>query len=230
MKFFGQPADYSEMLQRVFFFSIVTGLICTFLLASASPLIQEIVDSLKTEVDFGPIKSIKAMYILIPGVIALLSRIIKLHDRISDLLWIRMIFDTKFFLYPLCQRAGVPLTEEIKAKLRKTRDDSMYQTVYKYAGYKKPQIDDQLVRTAADNWGWFWGFVESSFLFIVTTVILAYLHKWDYVIKLLYIILFEIFLMLILSYACIRSARPQVDAILNDTNRKSEIQGYFQSL
>jgi hypothetical protein len=177
MTIIGQPADYSEMLQRVFWFSVATGVISTFLLAQDSPEIRAALDSVSTQVDFAPLKSIKILYVLIPTVIALFSRIIKLHDRISDLLRIRFIFDITFFLYPLCEGAGVPLTLEKKAAIRKSRDDAMYHTVYKYAGFKNPAIDEQLVRTAADNWGWFWVLVESIFLFGLTTVITLFRNK-----------------------------------------------------
>jgi hypothetical protein len=230
MKIIGQPADYSEILQRIFWFSIATGLFSTAMLAKTSPAVQTFLDSIATEADLGPIKSIKVLYLLIPSAIAVVSRMIKLHDRISDLFRIRLIFDLRFFLYPLCHGAGVPLTAAQKATVRKTRNDSMYQTVYKYAGLKNPDIDNQLVRTAADNWGWFWVLVESSFLLLVTVVIFACMQKWNYVTGFLLVVLVEMILLLIQWFACIRSAKPQVNAILNDPKRKSAIQQYFNSL
>jgi hypothetical protein len=230
MKIFGQSADYSEILQRVFYCSIVTGIVCTTLLAKASPAVQQFIDSITTEADIGHVKSVKVLYVLIPGVIAMVSHMIKLHDRISDLLKIRFFFDMRFFLYPLCQGVGVPLTEERKANLRKSRDASMYATVYKYAGFKNPVIDEHLVRTAADNWGWFWALVESSFLLLVSLVILVFLQKWTYVTGFLLALLGELALMFVLWLACIRSAKPQVEAILSEPQRMDEIKEYFYSL
>ncbi|RKY06711.1 MAG: hypothetical protein DRP66_08255 [Planctomycetota bacterium] len=230
MKIIGQPADYSEILQRIFWFSIATGLFSTVMLAKASPAVQEFIDSITTKADLGPIKSIKVLYVLIPGAIAVVSRMIKLHDRISDLFRIRFCFDTRFFLFPLCQGSGVPLTAARKAMIRQTRNDSMYQTVYGYAGFKNPDIDDQLVRTSADNWGWFWVLVESSFLLLITVIIFACMQKWNYVTGFLCVILAEVALMLIQALACIRSAKPQVNAILSDPERKNTIRKYFNSL
>jgi hypothetical protein len=230
MKIIGQPADYSEILQRVFWFSMATGIVCTFFLAKVSPAVQDILDSVKTEVGFGPIKTAKALYILFPAVIALLSRIIKLHDRISDILRIRFVFDTRYYLFPLCEGANVTLTKSRKKKIKQTRNQSMYEVVYKYAGFKNPVIDDQLVRTAADNWGWFWVLIESSFLFSFSALIFVVLKKWSYAQGVLWVILVELILALVQWRACIRSAKPQVAAILSDPIRKKAIHAYFNSL
>lgn len=230
MKIIGQPADYSEMLQRVFWFSVATGVISTFLLAQDSTEIRAVLDSVSTQVDFGPLKSIKILYVLIPAVIALFSRIIKLHDRISDIFRIRFIFDINFFLYPLCEGAGVSLTTKRKAAIKKSRDDAMYNTVYKYAGFKSPTIDDQLVRTAADNWGWFWVLVESIFLFGLTASIFLFRRQWPYVNGLLCVLLIECLLAWVLWRACVRNAKPQISAILSDQTRAAQIRNYYRAL
>jgi len=230
MKIFGQSADYSEILQRVFWFSIGSGFVCTVILAKASPAVHSLIESISTNADLGPIKSVKVLYVMIPGAIAVVSRMIRLHDRISDFFKIRFTFDIKFFLYPLCQGAGVPLTDDLKAKIRKTRNDSMFQTVYKYAGFRNPVIDEQLVRTAADNWGWFWVLVESSFLFIVTAGIMVFLSKWNFVLFCLGVFLIEMILLIVQWFACKRSARRQVVEILKDHKRKTDIAMHFESL
>ncbi|MBN2297036.1 MAG: hypothetical protein JXM72_00495 [Deltaproteobacteria bacterium] len=230
MKIFGQPADYSEILQRVFWFSFATGILCTVMLAKGSPAVQALIDSVVTEADIGPIKGIKVLYVLIPGVIAVFSRVIKLHDRISDVLRIRFIFDTRYFLYPLCQGVGLELNDTRKAAIDKTRDDSMYQTVYKYAGFRDPMIDVQLVRTAADNWGWFWVLVESSFLFLTSAIIFACISKWNYMTVFIVVVMLEIVFILFQWLACIKSAAPQVQAILSGQDRSAFIRNYFERL
>jgi len=112
----------------------------------------------------------------------------------------------------------------------KSRDDSMYAIVYRYAGFKNPVIDDQLVRTAADNWGWFWVLVESSFLVGLTAAFFAFRAQWAYTKGLLWVLLVECVLLWIQWRACIRSAKPQVKAILNDQQRFQQIQIYFNNL
>lgn len=230
MKIFGQPADYSEMLQRIFYTTVASGLVCTIVLAKASPSVKELIDSISTNADIGPIKSIKALYVLIPVIIGTVSHILKLHDRISDLFRIRFLFDTKYLLFPLAQGAGLTLKKDLKDKILLNRVDAMYAVFYPYAGFKNPVIDEQLVRTAADNWGWFWVLVESSFLFSVTTLILVWLSEWNYVFVCLIVILVEMILILRQWFACKRSAKRQVFMIVGDSNRRTSIAGYFQSL
>jgi len=230
MSIFGQPGSYSDILQRVFWSSLATGLGCTVVLAKASPAVGELVDSIQTEADLGPVKGLKVLYVLIPFVVALVSRIIKLHDRISDVARIRFIFDTQYMLFPLCRGAGVALTDARQASIRRNRVDAMYKTVYKYAGFEKPAIDTQRVRTAADNWGWFWVLTESSFLLAVSSIILAVLWAQPYMTGVLFVLLLVLILLLVQWRACVRSAKPQVDAILSDPGRKAAVQAYFSGL
>lgn len=230
MKIFGQPADYSEMLQRVFCFSMATGVICAFLLGVSCPDVGEILDSVDVKVDFGPLKSIKILYILVPVGIAVFFRMIKLHDLISTVLRIRFTFDTKFLLFPLCEGACVALTREREKAIKESREKAMYATVYKYAGFKDPAIDVQLVRTAADNWGWFWVLVESSFLLALTAGTFAYQAQWGYAKVLLGVLLAEYVLLWIQWRACIRSSRRQIEAILGDQQRIRSIRDYFNGL
>jgi hypothetical protein len=230
VKIFGQPGDYSEILQRILYTSIATGLACTVALAKASPLLQELVNSVDTAADIAFIKNIPILYVLIPMLIGVLSRLLKLHDKISDIFRIRYLFDTRCLLFPLAKGAGLALTEDLKKKICQDRVDSMYAVFYPFAAFKKPIIDEQLVRTAADNWGWFWVLVESSFLIIVTTATLAYMQKPAYVFWCLVVLLLEFVLMLAYWLSCQKGGERQVKAILSDTGRKKTIAKYFRSL
>lgn len=230
MNIVGQPEDYSEILQRIFYTSVATGFVCTVLLASASPEVRSLIDSISTEADIGPIKKVRVLYAVIPLLIGLLSRMLKLHDKISNVFRIRYLFDTHCLLFPLARGAGPTLTKDLRKKIRQDRENSMSTAFYAFAGFKKPIIDEQLVRTAADNWGWFWALIESSFLITVTAVVLTYIQKWDYVFWCLIALLVESVLMLIFCLACQRSGRRQVGAILADASRKKTIAKYFRSL
>lgn len=230
MKIFGQPEDYSEILQRIWYTSVTTGLGCTLLLAKASPVVQSFIDSVSTNADIGPIKSIKVLYVVIPILIGVLSRLLKLHDRISDVFRIRYLFDTRCLLFPLANGAGVTLTKKLKERIRSERENLMYAVFYPYAGFKKPLIDEQLVRTAADNWGWFWVLIESSFLIIVTMGILLYMQKGEYVFWCLIVLLAEFVLMLIYWLSCQKGGERQVEAILSDIDRKKTIAKHFRTL
>ena len=230
MKIFGQPSNYSEILQRIWYTSLATGILCTAVLAKASPDIQALIDSISTKADIGPIKNIKVLYILIPVLISVLSRMLKLHDKISDVFRIRYLFDTRFLLFPLAILSGINLTSDLRKKIGHNRINSMYSVFYPYANFENPVIDKQLVRTSADNWGWFWALVESFALIVVTTVALIFIDKKDYLLLCFFALLVELLLIVMFGGFCVRGARRQVAAILADKNRKKEIGKYFRSL
>jgi hypothetical protein len=199
-------------------------------LAQASPAVSFFIDSISTKADLGSIKDLKASLVLIPFGIGLLSRIIRLHDKISDLLRIRFFFDTRHILYPLAHLTKVTLTKNLKKIIGRNRDDTMRIVFYKYASFINPIIDTQLVRTAADNWGWFWSLLESFFLFSITTIILWMLDNKFYVKVCLVILLIEFCLLLLEWFECKKSAKRQVEAITADIDRSIDISTYFSSL
>lgn len=230
MKIFGQPESYSDILERVFYTSVAAGVVCTVILAQASPAVADILESVSTNAEIGPIKGVKALYVLIPLAVGLISRMLRLHDRISDVLRIRHRFDTRCILFPLAEQAGHELTAKLRRAISRNRVDAMYAVFYPYAGFKDPAIDTQLVRTAADNWGWFWVLTESSFLFGTTAVILSILGKITHLKICLGILLVQMCLLLVEWLACRRSARRQVAAIVADSSRRADIRAYFASI
>lgn len=230
MKIIGQPDSYSEILERVFVTTLASGVVCTALLAHASPAFRNFLDSMSTTADVGPLKGIKALYVVIPLAVAVASRAIRLHDRISDILRLRQRFDTHHILFPMADRTGFTLTKNFKERLAAERKPAMYAVFYPYAGFTNSVIDRQLVRTAADNWGWFWVAIEAVFVGLMTLVTLAVLTQWSHVawlgvalVVLLAFIIFQWFL-------CRRSAAHQVEAILEDPNRKQAVRAYFAKI
>ncbi|MCJ7729033.1 MAG: hypothetical protein MUO27_04030 [Sedimentisphaerales bacterium] len=227
MKIFGQPESYSDMLERVTIFNFITCLICVFVLSFYSPSVKKILDYMPVEIDIVGIKGLKALYVLVPAIITFVSRVIKLHDRISDLLSIRIKFDTKHILAPLSREVGSNLDSNV---LRKMRIDMMYKVFYHYAGFDKPVIDLQLVRSALDDWGWLWVEMEVCCLFIVTTIIFLILLKPAQ----FFIITGAVSLLILMAFfqyrACIRDAEAEVNAIVSDGPRKEEITKYFLSI
>lgn len=116
MKAIAQPDSYSDMLERIFVTTVVTGVVCTVLLATASPPAKALLDSVKAEADLGFIKISKPLYVGVPLFVAVLSRIVRLRDRISDLLRIRLYFDTHHILFPMAASVGLGLDESTKSE------------------------------------------------------------------------------------------------------------------
>ncbi len=227
MKIIGQPESYSDMLERIFIFTLGNGIICTIYLGVSLPWIKNLLDSFRREVDIGPFTGLKVLYAAIPFIFSLLSRIFKLHDRISDLLRLRLRFDTRHILIPLAQGVGSDVNSE---QIKKSRNDLMYKVFYPYAGFKDPVIDAQLVRTALDNWGWLWVEVEAWFLWVLTSLIFLTTQKRMQSLICLGVALVLICLGLYQYIMCIKSAKAEINAILDDNKRKKEILERFSVL
>ncbi len=226
MKIFGQPESYSDMLERIFVFTLGTGVICVFWLSASSPAVKDILDSISMETDIGMVKGVKALYVLIPVTVAIFSRIIRLHDKISDLFSIRHSFDTKYILMPLARRVGSAVESDV---IKKNRIGMMYKVFYPYAGFKDPSIDAQLIRSALDNWGWYWVELEAVCLFLLTMIIFLIMDKITQSFVSFVVGLVLIVLSLYQYKVCIRSATAEVNAILGDDEREKEILDSFSA-
>lgn len=230
MSIIGQPDSYSEMLQRIFWITVAAGVLCSLILADASPEVKTLMESVATEADIGPFKGLKALYVLIPLLIALISRVVLLHDKLSDLLRLRLHFDTRYILYPIAEKVGFDLSTELKNAIRGKRNQAMYAVFYPYAGFQDPKIDKQLVRTALDKWGWFWAAVEASFLLILTVGCLIFLNKWTTAAVCAGMVAFLLLFIFYQWFVCRGSAERQVEAILNNPERQTAIRHYFKTI
>lgn len=70
--------------------------------------------------------------IFIGILVALLSNIFHLHDRISDILQIRSRFDKKYILIPLAQQVGAGITPQKIAAMDDQRDRLMRDVFYRF--------------------------------------------------------------------------------------------------
>jgi TIR domain len=227
MKVIGQPETYSDVLERVFVTTLFTGFVCTFVLGQASPEVKRILDSINTDTELGPIKGLKLLYVAIPALLALFSRVIKLHDRVSDLLRLRSVIDTRWILIPLAEGVGLHVDHERQHWIRVRRRDALYQVFYPYVSLPDAKIDKQLVRSALDNLGWFWVVVEANVLLIVTTIFLYLLDAFSLAIGMLAVAILTSALAVALWFACKRTSTAEVSAILQAPDRSTAIRNYF---
>ncbi len=230
MKIIAQPESYSDMLERIFTTTVASGIICTLILAGASPSVKILLDSVHPEAEIGPVKGLKSLYVLVPVAIGMAFRIMYFHDWISNRLRIRFLFDTRYILFPMAQQSGHTLDKNMKQCICSVRELAMYKVFYPYADSGAPTIDRQLVRTALDNWGWFWAAVESGFLFAITAIIVKVMGGNGQFWICLAVLIVMAFLLLITWFACRRSADREVKAIVDDPGRKTAIHAYFAEI
>lgn len=218
-----QPESYSDMLKRIFAATLATGIICTFAVAAVSPDVRAFLDSWDAEASIGFLKGVKALYVLIPLLIAVLTRIFLVHDKIPDLLGLRRHFDVENILKPLAEGAGLPPTDTTWKRLQQSRDLAMTRTFYRYASFRDPKIDVQLVRTAADRWAWFWCTIEPQVVLLITGIVFAVLGAWVGLVVVLAAMAALSLIALVLWPQLRRGVKPQVAEILGREDWRSEI-------
>jgi len=230
MSIISQPDSYQGILKRIFYMSVITGVVCTFCIAKASPLFKELLDSFNVEANLGPMKNVKALYLLIPLGIALTSRIFRLHDKLQKVFGIRKKFEERYILQPLAKNLNLNLDEQQKCCIANKRTDLMRNVFYPYASFSNPSIDRQLVYTAADHWGWFWSALESSFILLITIIIFLALSAWLYLKITLGVVLLLVLFMFYQWRILIKTAETQVKAIKEDPKRQEKTTSIFQTL
>jgi len=222
-----QPEDYSQLLKRVFVATFIVGLACTLALGYFSPPIQTLLFSKSTKIDFGPV-DLPWLVTVIPLLLAIFSRVVKLHDRISDLLGIRRRFDVKHILTPLAEGAGVTITDDFKSRLYEDRRNLMGRVFYHYApNVRDAAINSQYVAAALDRWAWFWCCVEPTIIVLLGAVVAWILIEFQVAVFFFIAALVLVVIAWIMWPACIHAAKRQVDDILSDQTRRDNINAVF---
>lgn len=165
---------------------------------------------------------------VIPTSISIICRIIKLHDKVSDFLGIRLNYDCNNILIPLAEGSGYSISSF--KKIKENRTDLMRKTFYKYAGYTSPAIDQHLVNMALDSLCWYWIVIEGLVVILTTFTICIFSSKLGIIRILFLFIIILIIAYLGLESTCIKRTNLEVDAILNDDTRKNEIKAVFNAL
>lgn len=224
--------DYSSMLYRIFICTTVAGIIATRLIRLHCKPVDDYLKYYDIPVDLGIIKDFKALGFLLPAVlIALFARVIKLHNRVSDLLGIRTRFDVDEILRPLAEGSGFAVGSLNLDSLRKNRQNLMERAFYRYASYSDAKINKHLIQQAYDWWSWYWVILESAVIFIPVGIALLVLRSYSLGFMFLAICLIVVPVVLIYFRTfCVGYAHREVDAILDDATRKAEVRAVFDAL
>ena len=230
MSIIGQPQSYSDMLKRIFAATLAVGVLCTLGVAAVSPSVRSFLESWDAKTSIGILPPVKALYVLIPLIAAILARVFLLHDRISDLFRIRRGFDIEHILKPLAEGVGFGTVGEKWKRIENNRKLAMTRTFYRYAGFANPKIDMQLVRTAADRWAWFWSTLEPAAILLIAGPIFAVLRAWLQFWIVLASTAVLILIALLLWPQLRKGARSQVDEILTNGDWKEDVRCAFDGV
>lgn len=232
IRFLKAVKEYTGALSRIAVFTFFVGYLAIMILRWQIPLIDaflaEVFGFLPEGIDTITILNIPLLLgAAIPAaLIALIFRMFKAHDLISDLFEIRQQFDVKHILLPLARGSGVSLslmaTEQVRRKRKNLMETVFYQNL--------SAVPEQLKTLAIDQWSWYWCLVEMEVIAALTILALLLGGAIKPALWIFVIFIVILFIMPGLKFLCARYAQREVDHILADTQRKDTVAGAFRAL
>ncbi len=214
--------DYQSMLNRIFWFTTAGALAAIWMLRLNSPAVDELLSRVDFAVAFQGEKLLPTPggYLLPALSIGILTRIFRLHARVSDWLGIRECFDLQVIIREMADRLNVDIDAVSASQLRRARHNIMRKAFYPYVSGLQTHVDQQLVLQALDAWSWFWIGVEGSVLFAFAGLGLIASHAYVAGSAVLSVALIVSAVGLpAIRNQCKRYAIAQVRAILDDATR-----------
>ena len=228
---FGTVSSYKEMLAKISVFTLVNAL-------GATALVSFTVASIGNALRCWPVQiplegvSISLGIVSVAFAWTLIARLVKLHDRVSDVFGLRKRFDIQHTLKPMATGVGVSLSPQQQIALKYFRRKLMREVFYKYAsgGEGKAVIDEHYVTLALDQWAWFWIILEGMVTWTVAGIILMSTAHFVAGAIVLGCVAAAALLLIPSWQASIRYAQDQICLITQDQTRHAEIAGIFNAL
>jgi hypothetical protein len=235
---FATPRNYSQMLLKLAGFALYETYLLTLFLRDI-PAVDAVFRSVETSGRLGTVLSqipnadaLNLAGIGLALLVALISHVTHLHDRISDLLGIRHRFDIAHILRPLAHRVGVNLTTPKLNKISSNRDHVMRDVFYRFASSRAENtvVDKHDIEHALAQWSWFWALIE-GIVYVGTASIVAFISGGsDLGVWLALIVSVLISLSVFQYYRLPRYATPQIEAIASDHNAALHVRAKFDAL
>lgn len=232
---FKAVGDYPKMLNKIALSTFAGAILAVWLLRYELPALDNPLKPLSLQIQVAGGFSLPFGTLLPAFVVAALSRIFKLHDRISDVFHIRQRFDVSEILFPMAIGSGASLTgNQIRAikRNRESRESMMYEVFYKYASSTpgKAVIDSHYITLALDQWSWYWIVLEQTFLAVVLAGTFCITARYSLAAMFLGVVLVAIGVLQFIRNLCSDYALQEVEAILGDSARRLEVAEAFRAL
>lgn len=236
--FLGAATKYSRMISQISIWTAISANVLTLIVRENA----DWVDSALSGADYLSDASVLPEFLasmaggnlVIVGIAFVLSRIFKLHNRLSDLMQIRKRFDLHAILLPLALMTTKSRLTNIQIKkIAERRQDLMRKVFYEYASSdpKRCAIDISYVEVALEQWTWYWVMLEATFLTLVSAVVLVLTPDSSLAAAWLFAaVLVGIGILLLMRGATERNALNEVEAIASDADRCKHIASVFDAL
>jgi hypothetical protein len=225
--------DHQSMLNRIFWFTTVSALVAVWLLRLHVPALNRLLSEIDYTVQLGDNKllPVPGGFLLPALAVGLVTRIYRVHARISDWLGIRECFDVDIIIGELVAQSSIDLGPIGRDELVKRRHSIMRQAFYPFVSGPRPNIDPQLIQQALDAWSWFWIGVEAWFVCVLTGLGLIAAGAYQVGFETLGgALLFAAIGLPAMHRQCRRYAVAQVRAIVADPDRAADVRRAFAEL
>jgi hypothetical protein len=228
---FATVGTYSEMLNKIATWTFVAALVATALVRARVPQVDTALGVFSFKVPVAGMDF--PLGTLLPAFgLAVLSRVAKLHDRLSDLFGIRRRFDRQEILLPMALSVGASLTPDQIEKLETNRRGLMGEVFYRFVSSdkSKSQIDSHYVTMALDQWSWYWVVLEVAFVIALAGVILFAGHDYFDATLAAWMVVLLIAVLQAIRASCVRYARAEIREILKVKDAPDLIRASFRAL
>lgn len=226
---FGAVADYPASLNKIAtgtFFAVLGGVL---LIGWRIPAAHRLMSSLPVMITIGD-WSVPLAAAIIALCIAVITRSLKWHDRISDIFEIRQQFDVSVILLPLAVGVGAQLSPVQLSRLKASRRDVMRSVFYHYTEEQNPILTARSVTMALDQWSWYWIVAEVTSVALVTAVVLLGFGDANSGALLLLFVLAAMLLLQLIRNQCNQYAAGQVATLLADQAAAAAIRQEFLAI
>lgn len=235
LPFVSTPRNYSDVLRKLAACVFYETYLITFFLRDI-PAVHDAFRAAETYGRLGAFikviphsDSLNIAGLVVAFGVALLTFVIQLHDRVSDLLGIRSSFDVNEILVPLAQKVGATLP--IK-EITLHRDRLMREVFYRYASSRstEPLVDRHDIEHALGRWTWLWVLIETTVIFLVSAGIAGAFGSLQMGSWFLLVSLLAVFLALLQRRRLGSYARAEIEAIAADPAAAASVRNTFNAL
>jgi hypothetical protein len=222
--------DYQSMLNRIFWFVSCSAVVAIWMLRLNNASLDAWLRQIDFNVEFGGNKTLPVPggYLFPALAVGILTRIFRMHARISDWLGIRESFDIQVIIAEFASQLGIDLEPISYEQLVERRHTIMRQAFYAYVSGAQPQIDQKLVEQALDAWSWFWVGIEATLVFVLTGLGLIAGGAYALGVQTLGgALIFAAIGLPAMRSQCRRYAIAQVRAILDQSSRAAAVRTAF---
>jgi len=216
------------MLNKLAIANFFVGLIAFYFITTQSSTLNDIATRFSQDISISGFK-IPLGFLVPPVGLAIFFRIIKLHDRISDVFRLREFYDWEYVLKPIMDAVESNLD---KKTVMLNRGRLMSKVFYRYASSRddNPVVDKHLIEMVLDQLTWYWMIIETSFIVLSAFVILLYLEAFEYALFVFYLGLGLVVFSKVLQGSCSKYTSQEVEVIIDSAPRKREIKEQFDAL